>query len=220
MELDFFLIFNIAFSASLGHCIGMCGGIVLAINSKIAQSNFSPLLSNFLYNFGRISAYLLIGGLCGGLGTVFQINPYTKGGALILIGVMTFGFGALMLFAPKLLSKFEPSLTQSKGFRAFFAKIYGSKNIGSLYILGILNGLLPCGIVYYFALIALASGSVWRGAGVMGVFGFATLIPMLLAGVLANLLLTSRFKQIMLKISAIAMMIFGVYTIYKGIKLF
>lgn len=220
MELDFFLIFNIAFSASLGHCIGMCGGIVLAINSKIAQNGFSPILSNILYNLGRISSYLFIGALCGGAGKVFEINPYTKGGALIFIGLTTFGFGALMLFAPKMLSKIEPTLSESRGFRAFFAKIYASKNLGSFYVLGLLNGLLPCGIVYYFALIALASGGVWKGMGVMGVFGVATLVPMLLAGILANLLLTSRFKQIMLKISAIVMMIFGIYTIYKGIKLF
>lgn len=198
----------------------MCGGIVLAINSKIAQNNFSPLLSNLLYNLGRICSYLFIGALCGGAGKVFEINPYTKGGVLILIGVLTSVFGGLVLFSPKTLNKIEPSLSESRGFRAFFAKIYNSKNLGSFYVLGLLNGLLPCGIVYYFALIALASGGIWKGVAVMGIFGIATLIPMLLTGILANLLLTSKFKQIMLKISAIVMMFFGFYTIYKGIKLF
>lgn len=220
MELDYFLIFNIAFSASIGHCIGMCGGIVLAINSKIAQNNFPAVLSNLLYSLGRISSYLLIGALCGGAGTVFEINPYTKGGALIFIGILTSVFGAFMLLAPKVLSRIEPSLSESKGFKAFFSRIYHSKNLGSFYVLGILNGFLPCGIVYYFALIALASGGIWKGMGVMGIFGLATLIPVLLAGVLSNLLLTSRFKAIMLKISAFVMIIFGFYTIYKGIKLF
>lgn len=198
----------------------MCGGIVLAINSKIAQSSFPPLACNLLYNLGRISSYLFIGALCGGAGKVFEINPYTKGGALVLIGVITSLFGILLLFSPKLLSKIEPSLTETKGFRAFFAKIYASKSLGSFFLLGILNGLLPCGIVYYFALIALASGGAWSGVAVMGIFGFATLLPMLLAGLLSSLLLTSRLKQIMLKLSSIVMILFGIYTIYKGVKLF
>lgn len=220
MELDFFLIFNIAFSASIGHCIGMCGGIALAINAKIAQNNFPPLLCNLLYNLGRILSYVFIGGLCGGVGVVFEINPYTKGGALIFIGAITSLFGALMLFAPKILSKFEPSLSETKGFRAFFARIYASKSLGSFLLLGIANGLLPCGIVYYFALVALASGGVWQGMAIMGIFGITTLLPMLLVGILSSLLLLSKFKSIMLKISALAMMIFGIYTIYKGVKLF
>lgn len=198
----------------------MCGGIVLALNSKIAQNHFSPVPCNLLYNLGRISSYLLIGALCGGAGKVFEINPYTKGGTLIFIGIATSAFGVLILFAPKFLSKIEPSLTQKGGFKAFFAKIYASKSLRSFYILGILNGLLPCGIIYYFALIALASGGALRGMAIMGIFGVATLIPMLLAGILTNLLLASRFKDIMFKISAVVMIGFGFYTIYKGIKLF
>ena len=204
----------------MGHCIGMCGGIALAINSKIVQSNFSPLLCNLLYNLGRIVSYICIGALCGGAGMVFEINPYTKGGALILVGVLTSLFGFFMLFSPKYLSKLEPSLTQTKGFRAFFAKIYSTKSMISFFFLGILNGFLPCGIVYYFALIALASGGVWSGVAIMGIFGITTLIPMLLVGILSSLLLSSKLKQIMLKLSSIVMILFGIYTIYKGVKLF
>lgn len=220
MELDFFLIFNIAFWSALGHCIGMCGGIVLAMNTKIAQNSFPPLPCNLLYNLGRISSYIVIGALCGGAGKVFEINPYTKGGALILIGILTSLFGAFMLFSPKFLSKIEPSFTETKGFRAFFAKIYTSKSLGSFFLLGLLNGFLPCGIVYYFALIALASGGVWSGVAIMGIFGVATLFPILLAGILSSLLLGSRAKQIFLKLSSIVMILFGIYTIYKGVKLF
>ncbi|RDU69216.1 sulfite exporter TauE/SafE family protein [Helicobacter cholecystus] len=219
MELDYFLVFNIALSASLGHCIGMCGGIVLALNSKIAQNHFPALLCNFLYNIGRLSAYVLIGALCGGIGIVFEINPQIKGAALIFIGFLTGLFGALLLFAPKLLNKIEPSMPTGQGLKSFFLKLLKSQNVMSFFLLGLLNGFLPCGIVYYFALIALASGGVFKGAIIMGIFGVSTFLPMLFVGILSSLILNSSLKNIMLKISSIVMMIFGVFTIYKGMKL-
>lgn len=219
MELDYFLIFNIALYASLGHCIGMCGGIVLVLNSKIAQNNLPALFCNLLYNIGRLSAYLLIGILCGGIGIVFEINPQIKGMALIFIGVLTGLFGGILLFAPKFLSRLEPSISSTQGFKTFFSKLLKSQNITSFFFLGFLNGFLPCGIVYYFALIALASGGMLKGAIVMGIFGISTFLPMLFVGILSSLVLNSSLKNIMLKISSIVMVVLGIFTIYKGVKL-
>lgn len=219
MELDYFLIFNIALYASLGHCIGMCGGIVLVLNSKIAQNNLPALFCNLLYNIGRLSAYLLIGILCGGIGIVFEINPQIKGMALIFIGVLTGLFGGILLFAPKFLSRLEPSISSTQGFKTFFSKLLKSQNITSFFLLGFLNGFLPCGIVYYFALIALASGGMLKGAIVMGIFGISTFLPMLFVGILSSLVLNSSLKNIMLKISSIVMVVLGIFTIYKGVKL-
>lgn len=219
MELDYFLIFNIALYASLGHCIGMCGGIVLVLNSKIAQNNLPALFCNLLYNIGRLSAYLLIGILCGGIGIVFEINPQIKGIALIFIGVLTGLFGGILLFAPKFLSRLEPSISSTQGFKTFFSKLLKSQNITSFFLLGFLNGFLPCGIVYYFALIALASGGMLKGAIVMGIFGISTFLPMLFVGILSSLVLNSSLKNIMLKISSIVMVVLGIFTIYKGVKL-
>lgn len=190
------------------------------IGSKIAQNSFPPLLCNLLYNLGRIGSYLCIGALCGGIGMVFEINSYTKGGALIFIGILISLFGVFMLFSPKYLSKIEPSLAEMKGFRAFFVKIYTSRSLKSFFFLGLLNGFLPCGIVYYFALVALASGEMWQGVAIMGIFGISTLFPMLFVGILSSILLTSKLKQIMLKLSSIAMILFGIYMICKGVKLF
>lgn len=220
MEIDLFLIFNIALSASLGHCIGMCGGIVLAINTKIAKNHHPPLLCNLLYNFGRIFSYMIIGALCGGVGKVFEINLKIKGGVLILIGVLTACMGISLLFSPKILSRLEPSISNMSGFKNFFSSLLKSRHITSFFLLGMLNGFLPCGIVYYFALVALGSAQMWKGIAIMGVFGVSTLFPMLVAGILSSLLLNSSFKTIMLKISAFAMMVLGFFTIYKGIKLF
>lgn len=219
MELDYFLIFNIAISASLGHCIGMCGGIVLALNSKIAQNNFPALLCNLLYNLGRFFAYVLIGVLCGGIGIVFEINPQVKGMALIVIGTLTGVFGGLLLFAPKFLSRIEPSISSSQGFKSFFSRLLKSQNVTSFFFLGLLNGFLPCGIVYYFALIALVSGGVLKGVAIMGIFGITTFLPMLFVGILSSLVLNSSLKNAMLKISSIVMIVLGIFTVYKGAKL-
>lgn len=197
----------------------MCGGIVLVLNSKIAQNNLPALFCNLLYNIGRLSAYLLIGILCGGIGIVFEINPQIKGMALIFIGVLTGLFGGILLFAPKFLSRLEPSISSTQGFKTFFSKLLKSQNITSFFLLGFLNGFLPCGIVYYFALIALASGGMLKGAIVMGIFGISTFLPMLFVGILSSLVLNSSLKNIMLKISSIVMVVLGIFTIYKGVKL-
>lgn len=218
-SLDYLLIFNTAFLFSIGHCVGMCGGIVLLINSKITSTNQNPLLANLLYNSGRISSYALIGILCGGIGIAFQINPTIQGISLIIIGLLVFLFGACFLFAPKFISYLEPSPLNHNRLKSIFHQIFSIQSPISFYFIGIFNGFLPCGIVYYFALIALSSGSIIGGISVMGIFGFATLLPMFLLGLFSNLLMNSFFKDTILKLSAFLMMSFGIYSLYKGILL-
>ena len=92
-------------------------------------------------------------------------------------------------------------------------------NLSSLYLLGLLNGAIPCGIVYFFALSASVSGGVLNGAIVMFVFGIATLVPMVLFGLFNSLLSSIKYRNFMNKIFCILIAIFGAWTIVKGFRI-
>lgn len=193
----------------------MCGGIALGINVKISSSGKSAFLSNTLYNLGRLSAYCLIGALCGGIGIIFEISSWIKNLTLLIVGILVSLIAILMIFAPKFLSLFEPSMHPNGVFGKLFKIFYQDTRYRNFYFLGFLNGFLPCGIVYYFALVALASGGVWQGILVMFIFGLCTMIPMALVGVFSQILTCKRWLY---QWGLFLMLFFGLYTVYKGIK--
>ncbi|MDE7235645.1 MAG: sulfite exporter TauE/SafE family protein, partial [Helicobacter japonicus] len=85
-----------------------------------------------------------------------------------------------------------------------------------LYILGLCNGLLPCGIVYYFLLTAAIAGNGVNGAIVMGIFGLMTIPSLLLLGLVSSSLQNKRL--LFLRLSGATMVGFGLYEIYKASK--
>lgn len=217
--MEYLAILNIAFFASLSHCVGMCGGIVLALNQKIIQTKQNAVWANFLYNFGRLGSYCVIGAICGGIGLTFTITPFIKSIVFIGIGFLITLMAIFFLFAPKFLIFLEPDVQKRGFFSLIFKNLFFSSSYKSFYFLGILNGFLPCGIVYYFALVALASGGIGEGIKTMLLFGLCTMIPMLSVGILSGFILKIKLYQDQIhKICAFFMLLFGLYTLYKGIK--
>lgn len=217
--MEYLAIFNIAFFASLSHCIGMCGGIPLVLNSKASNSNQNLISANLLYNFGRLSSYCLIGSVCGGIGVSLKITPMLKASVFVGIGILISAIAISLLLVPKFLGFFEPNLQKNGVFMNLFRGFFLSTSYKSFYFLGILNGLIPCGIVYYFALVALATGSVGGGAMVMLIFGLCTFLPMLLVGFFSGMILGIKaYQKRIHMISTFLMLLFGLYTLFKGIK--
>lgn len=217
--MEYLAILNIAFFASLSHCVGMCGGIALALNNKLSKTNQNFILSNLLYNLGRLSSYCLIGAMCGGIGITLSMTPFLKSSVLIVIGILVATMALLFLFAPKVLAFLEFNVQKNGIFMRLFQKSLLSSSYKSFYFLGVLNGFIPCGIVYYFALIALASEGIAKGALVMFFFGICTFVPMLFIGLLSGFSLKIKTYQKQIHIVSICLMfLFGLYTLYKGIK--
>lgn len=213
--MEYWAIFNIAFFASLSHCIGMCGGIVFALNAKLRQLKINIVLANLLYNFGRLSAYGMIGILCGGMGVIFEFSAQAKSLFQLFIGMAVSIMALLMWIAPKILNILEPSTHQNRLLKAMFAVLYRNLNYRNIFFIGLANGFLPCGIVYYFALIALSSRGALEGMTVMIVFGLCTIIPMCLTGMLSAILL---YRSWLYRLSLFLMLLFGLYTIFKALK--
>lgn len=212
-------IITIALFGSFGHCIGMCGGIVIAYSSTKIDSSSSNKFQNFshlLYSLGRVTSYTLLGFIFGFVGGVVSFSNITSGILLLITGSLMVLIGFSLLGKIRFLSSLEHSCSKSKLYQNAFKQLLTSKSLLSFYYLGILNGLLPCGFVYSFAIMAASTGNAFWGAFVMFIFGLSTIPAMFLLGFFVSLFRGSNLRDIFIKISAILVILFGVYIAYKG----
>jgi len=212
-------IISIAFLGSFGHCIGMCGGIVLAYSTiKIdpKSSKISQGMAHLLYSFGRVFTYTILGAMFGALGGVVTFSNNANGILLIVAGVAMVLAGLSLMGKIKFLTLVEHSFSSSSLYRELFKKVLNSKSNTSFFVLGMLNGLLPCGFVYFFAITAASTASPLYGALVMAIFGLSTIPAMFGLGFLATLTSATNFRNMMVSLASIAVIVYGVYTIYDG----
>ncbi len=212
-------IISIAFLGSFGHCIGMCGGIVVAystikINPK--SSKLTQSIAHLLYSFGRVFTYTILGAMFGFLGGVVTFSNNANGGLLIFAGVVMILAGLSLMGKIKFLTVIEHSFSSSSMYKTAFKSVLNSKSNLSFFILGMLNGLLPCGFVYFFAITAASTADPLYGAMVMGIFGLSTIPAMFGLGFLASLASATSFRNLMMSLSSIAVILYGAYTIYDG----
>lgn len=212
-------IISIAFLGSFGHCIGMCGGIVLAyttIKIEPASSKVSKSIAHLLYSLGRVLTYTVLGAMFGALGGVATFSNYANGGLLIFAGVAMVLAGLSLMGKIKFLTLIEHSFSSSPMYKQAFKSVLNSKSNLSFFILGMLNGLLPCGFVYFFAITAASTADPLYGALVMAIFGLSTVPAMFGLGFLTSLASAMSFRNMMMSLSAIAVILYGGYTIYNG----
>ncbi len=212
-------IISIAFLGSFGHCIGMCGGIVLAystIKIEPSSSKVSQSVSHLLYSFGRVLTYTILGAIFGTLGGVVTFSNNANGTLLIIAGFAMILAGLSLMGKIKFLTLIEHTFSSSKLYKKTFKNILNSKSNLSFFLLGMLNGLLPCGFVYFFAITAASTADPLYGALVMAIFGLSTIPAMFSLGFLATLTSATGFRNMMMSLASIAVIIYGTYTIYSG----
>ncbi len=212
-------IISIAFLGSFGHCIGMCGGIVVAYSTiKIdpQSSKVSQSVAHLLYSSGRILTYSILGAIFGFLGGVVTFSNNANGGLLIFAGVAMILAGLSLMGKIKFLTIIEHSFSSSSMYKNAFKAVLNSKSNLSFFILGMLNGLLPCGFVYFFAITAASTADPFYGALVMAIFGLSTVPAMFGLGFLTSLTSATSFRNMMMSLSSIAVILYGAYTIYNG----
>jgi len=103
-------IITIAFLGSFGHCVGMCGGIVVAYSSTKIKSQWSKqtqAIAHLLYSFGRITTYTILGALFGFVGGVVSFDNTTSGIFLITTGVLMVLVGLSLTGKIKFLTKIQ-----------------------------------------------------------------------------------------------------------------
>ncbi|QOP41541.1 sulfite exporter TauE/SafE family protein [Sulfurimonas marina] len=212
-------IISIAFLGSFGHCIGMCGGIVLAYSSiKIEpqSSKVSKSVAHLLYSLGRVFTYTLLGAVFGALGGVVTFSNSANGALLVVAGVVMILAGLSLMGKIKFLTVIEHTFSSSKLYKESFRSILNSKSNFSFFVLGMLNGLLPCGFVYFFAITAASTASPLYGALVMFIFGISTIPAMFGLGFLSSMASATNFRNMMMSLSSVAVILYGGFTIYNG----
>jgi sulfite exporter TauE/SafE len=212
-------IITIAFLGSFGHCVGMCGGIVIAYSSTKIKNEWSKkiqALAHLLYSFGRVTTYMILGALFGLVGGVVTFDNMTSGIFLIITGLMMVLVGLSLMGKIKFLTILEHSCSKSPLYQSTFKSLLGSDSLYSFYLLGMLNGLLPCGFVYVFAITAASTGSAFWGAFVMLIFGLSTIPSLFSLGFFVGLFKQSNLRGLFIKLASILVIAFGIYIAYLG----
>ncbi len=214
-------IMTIAFLGSFGHCVGMCGGIVLAYTSTKVDDKWGKAkqaIAHLNYSFGRILTYTLLGAIFGYIGGVATFNNIANGTLWIVAGIFMILAGLSLIGKVKFLTLIEHSFSKSKWYQESFRKLLHSQSLSSFFILGMLNGLLPCGFVYFFAITAASTGSPFWGAVVMFIFGISTIPALFSLGFFVGLFKQTSLRNTMIKLAAILVIAYGIFTIYNGYK--
>jgi sulfite exporter TauE/SafE len=198
------------------HCAGMCGPIALAIPLD-NSSWISRLTGAFIYNLGRAITYSLMGAIFGLISAGFAMAGFQKW-VSILMGVIM----VISVIFPSLYKNrfdFEKSTFSFIGkLKMKLGKLLNMRSLKALLFIGILNGLLPCGLVYIALAGALANGSALSGSVFMFIFGLGTL-PMLLAiSVLGNTI-SNKIRKQMSKAIPVIVVLVGMLFIIRGLGL-
>ncbi len=218
-NIDLLIILSTAFLGSVGHCIGMCGGIVVAYSStKIDQTSSwgRQTLSHLSYNFGRTATYTILGAMFGLLGRAIAFTPTTKGVLFVLTGILMILAGLSLIGNLKFLNSAELSISKNGWFQNSFRKLINDKSLKSFFLLGMLNGMIPCGLVYSFAIFAASTASPLWGAIVMATFGLATIPALFFLGSITKFLQKGSLRGTMMKLASMLVIFYGLYTLYKG----
>lgn len=205
----YFVLFIVGVLTSI-HCVGMCGGIMLSQTiNKNSKSKFDSIKPALLYNLGRVLSYTIIGGIVGALGSVLSLSISTKAGLQIFAGVFMIIMG-LNMSGYSLFRKFNIKLPWS----ACSLK----KKPKTPFLIGVLNGLMPCGPLQTMQLYALGTGSAFNGALSMLLFSLGTVPLMLTFGALSGLI-TKGYTKTLLRFSGILVVVLGIVMGTRGLAL-
>ncbi len=198
------------------HCVGMCGPIALAIPLN-NESWFTKITGSVLYNLGRAVTYAIMGAIFGLVSEGFVMAGFQKWVSILM--------GSIMVLSVLFPSLYKNRFDFDKKAFSFIGKIklkLGSllrkKTYRSLFFIGLLNGLLPCGLVYMAIAGALATGSSASGALFMFIFGIGTLPMLFTVSILGNSISLKLRKKIT-KLIPVAVMFIGILFILRGLGL-
>jgi sulfite exporter TauE/SafE len=194
------------------HCAGMCGPLALALPTA-GRTGLSLLAGRAAYTLGRIGTYCALGVLFGLVGRT-----------LLLAGIQRFvsiALGLLLvvgLFTSRKLSLWAPVIGLLQRLKAGMSGLLRQRSLGALATLGLLNGLLPCGLVYVACAGATATGGILSGVEYMAAFGLGT-APLMLAISLSGRLIPLPLRLRLRAAVPISVFLLGALLILRGMSL-
>ncbi len=216
-ELSVLACFIIGLMSTL-HCFGMCGGIstLLTLQSEKKNNKKSELKIAFIYNFGRIFSYTMIG-LLAGIISQFGVNSIFQGGhsflqilssiILIIIALNILGWLSFLSYLEKMTYAIWQPLQQ------LLKWILPAKSVLDYFCLGLIWGWLPCGMVYSILMLAMVSGNAINSMFYMLAFGLGTLPGMITTSIGGSFLKNSLSKPAFKYFSAIVLIVIALLPI-------
>lgn len=226
IETLYLVFISTGFAVGFGHCVGMCGPIVVSFSLHLASKRV--LISNLLYHFGRVMTYAVLGGVVGITGSFIRVTAgiaVLQKAVMIFTGLMIVVMGLSMGGWLSLGRIFGDHYNSAGVITRGFGKMSGARSTAVYLPLGLLLGLLPCGPVYT-ALIATARAGMeiqtpfkafLTGMGLMVSFGLGTIPALLLVASLAKMNWL-RSRKVIYKIGSVLMIAVGIYFVIKGIQ--
>jgi uncharacterized protein len=198
------------------HCIGMCGPIAMML--PVDRENQAKKLTQILmYHLGRLTAYATIGLIFGLLGRGLYLAGFQQKMS-IFIGVAMI---AVILIPEKVFAKYnfsKPVFKLISKIKMTLGSQFKNKSYKSLFTIGLLNGFLPCGMVYVALFGAIAMQNEFYGVLYMILFGLGT-VPMMSSVVYINSFLTIPVRNKIQKIIPFVAIIIGILFIFRGLGL-
>jgi sulfite exporter TauE/SafE len=198
------------------HCVGMCGPIAIALPLH-GNTVLQKIFGGSLYNIGRTITYGIMGAVFGLLGQGIQFIGFQQKVSVIM--------GALMIISVLFPALFKNQYNMEKSWfslvgklKKSIGKMFSIRTYSSLFFIGMLNGLLPCGLVYMAIAGAIGTGGVAEGSLYMILFGLGT-IPMLLAITLAGNFLSLAVRNKINKLIPVLVVVVGILFILRGLSL-
>jgi sulfite exporter TauE/SafE len=200
---------------SLGHCLGMCGPLVIMVGIQFRARGLAALPRHLLYHGARITVYGLLGAVVGVIGSLLGLGSrlsHLAGIASLLLGlgVVLFGFGYLGWLPISRMERSGDWLSQA------MSRVLKQGRLGGVILLGALNGLLPCGLVYSALLVASSTGGPLPGALGMLLFGVGTIPALLVAGLGAGTL-SVRLRQALTRVAGVLIVLVGLQLALRGL---
>lgn len=198
------------------HCAGMCGPIAIALplhGNSIPQKIFGGTL----YNLGRTLTYGVMGAIFGLLGQGVEMIGFQQKISIVM--------GAIMILSVIFPSLFRNQYNMEKSWfslvgklKKSIGKLFSVRSFSSLFFIGLLNGLLPCGLVYMAIAGAIGTGEVVLGSLYMIMFGLGT-IPMMLSIALAGNILSVAIRRKINRLIPVLVVVVGIFFILRGLSL-
>ncbi len=198
------------------HCAGMCGPIAIALPGG-DETLWNVIADKSLYNFGRIITYGLIGTVAGLAGQGLYLAGIQQ-----WVSILTGCLLILSLILPYSISKRFRSSGIMIRFNSYLkeklGKLLGQKGMRSLFLIGLLNGFLPCGLVYVALAGAINTGKIINASVYMLLFGLGT-FPMMFTISVFGKLIGPAVRRNLSRAIPVFIFILGVLFILRGMNL-
>lgn len=198
------------------HCVGMCGPIAFMLPVDHSRPE-KKLLQVFLYHFGRVTSYGIIGLVFGTLGKGLYVFGLQQKLSIII--------GALMILIILIPYKTFSKYNFSKPIYGLLSKLKNQmgrelkkKSPDTFLTIGFLNGFLPCGLVYMAVFASIATANPWFGALFMMLFGLGT-IPLMTTTIYFGSMLKGKAKKYVQRLIPLFVVLIGLLFILRGMGL-